>query len=565
MKKTIPISIAQTLFYIEEDSYAKLDNYLAEIKKYFSTYEDKFEIIQDIESRIREQLLEFSDADKTERIITGAHIDKLIENMGWPKEFGGFENEASKAEAQTTTRNNKRLYRNRNNALIGGVASGLASYLGIHSTIIRTVFFVSIFFGGLGIIIYLILWFALPVAETATEILEMEGTAMSLDKVKHIIESKINEVGGKEKLKTNARDFFEDIRNMTIQLFGKIFKALGKIIGVCLKIGAVMGVTTAIVFLLIAIMPFAYQNTGNMLNQINTLPYYHTLVILFFIAGVIPAAFLNNLGNVFFGKKIFKKTQVAITVFAIWIASLILGPVLFASVGNTYADKVESNIASSRVIENRQVQDFSKLTIKNGLTVTIVQGTTTSIEVRGSKDEIDKLVFTENPDSLTIERNNSDANFCFFCYSMRTEIFITTPDLKSLTAYNGSDIDVHTNTENLEVDQHNSSYVSLSGSAKNLDLTLTNASDIDASDFVATMAKVDIKNSSRAVVNVTGEITGSLTNASDLDQYGKGSTSKVKKQNGASRIERYDDVEEVSTSTTDTNDRNFEESETIEY
>ena len=171
MKKTIQISISQTLFYIEEDSYTKLNNYLSEIKKYFSTYDDKFEIIQDIESRIREQLLEFSDADKTERIITDSHIDKLIENMGWPNEFGDFKNDTTTKETRIP-KESRRLYRSKDKAVIAGVASSLAIYLGINITLVRIIFILFTLAHGIGILIYIILWYALPTPETATEILE---------------------------------------------------------------------------------------------------------------------------------------------------------------------------------------------------------------------------------------------------------------------------------------------------------------------------------------------------------------------------------------------------------
>ncbi len=540
MKKTIPISISNTLFYIEEDSYSKLDAYLSEIKKYFSTYDDRFEIIQDIESRIREQLIEFSDADKTERIIIEKHVDALIANMGWPQEFGMNDDQpAAKKETEATSIKNKRLYRSKDRAIIGGVASGLAIFLGINITLVRIIFILFTLAHGFGILIYIILWFALPIPETATEILEMKGGPMNLDGVKKIIEQKINEVGGKEKMKSNAKNFFEDVRNFIIKVFGKAFKVLGAIIGVGLKVGSVVAITTMIVLLIVSVMPFGYQNAENVFNQFHTLPYYYILITLIFIGGFVPAVFMNNLGNVFMGKKLFKNVQHAIVGFAIWIAALILGPLLFMSVGNVYEDKMNANIEATKVVETRAVQPFTKLTIRNGLNVHVNQGTTTSFEVRGSKTKVDRLALEQNEGSLTIE-NKPDMNFCFFCNMQQTEIFITVPNINSLSIENGSDVDMNMNTADLEVKMRNGSRLTLEGAGTNLNLKMENASDLEAEDYVVDTAKVDLSNGSRADLSVTAEITGKVSNASDIDQHGKGATDRIKKSNGS----RVNEVEE---------------------
>ena len=56
----------------------------------------------------------------------------------------------------------KKLYRNEYNRVRGGVCAGLAEYFEIDVTIVRLLFVLSIFAGGAGIIIYIILWIVLP-------------------------------------------------------------------------------------------------------------------------------------------------------------------------------------------------------------------------------------------------------------------------------------------------------------------------------------------------------------------------------------------------------------------
>jgi phage shock protein C len=55
-----------------------------------------------------------------------------------------------------------RLTRSETDRLIAGVAGGIAQRFGFNATLIRLAWLLSIFFGGLGILVYLILWIALP-------------------------------------------------------------------------------------------------------------------------------------------------------------------------------------------------------------------------------------------------------------------------------------------------------------------------------------------------------------------------------------------------------------------
>lgn len=56
----------------------------------------------------------------------------------------------------------KKLYRNRNDRMIGGVCAGLGEYLGIDATIVRIIFIVLAFAGLGGVVVYAILWIITP-------------------------------------------------------------------------------------------------------------------------------------------------------------------------------------------------------------------------------------------------------------------------------------------------------------------------------------------------------------------------------------------------------------------
>ncbi|POY36674.1 PspC family transcriptional regulator [Solitalea longa] len=56
----------------------------------------------------------------------------------------------------------KRLYKNPDNKVIGGVCSGLGEYFNMDTTIVRIIFLILFFGLGTGVLVYLILWVVMP-------------------------------------------------------------------------------------------------------------------------------------------------------------------------------------------------------------------------------------------------------------------------------------------------------------------------------------------------------------------------------------------------------------------
>ena len=63
--------------------------------------------------------------------------------------------------------NNKRLYRDPSDKMLGGVCSGLADFFGIDPTVVRLAFVLLTLLGGHGVLIYLVLWLIVPLAPQA--------------------------------------------------------------------------------------------------------------------------------------------------------------------------------------------------------------------------------------------------------------------------------------------------------------------------------------------------------------------------------------------------------------
>lgn len=172
MKKVININFQGTVVPIEETSYELLKQYIESLRRYFAYEEGKDEIINDIESRISELFQERIKNGST--CITDDDVNAIIKNMGRPEEFEEAENNEKsgtmgprKIEKMKSIFNSdfnlkeKRLYRDENHKILGGVCSGIGAYLGIDPVIVR-VLFILIGIGGIGVFAYILLWIFVP-------------------------------------------------------------------------------------------------------------------------------------------------------------------------------------------------------------------------------------------------------------------------------------------------------------------------------------------------------------------------------------------------------------------
>lgn len=173
MKKIININLSGRVIPIEDSAYEKLQAYIESLRRYFAIEESRDEIINDIESRIAELLHE--KIRKGAAAVTDGDVQEVISSMGTVEDFEAEEKEnagASTTSAETGSNQQNytytekkprgRLYRDSNDRFIGGVCSGIASYLNVDPAVVRLLFAVIGFGTGIGFLAYIILWIILP-------------------------------------------------------------------------------------------------------------------------------------------------------------------------------------------------------------------------------------------------------------------------------------------------------------------------------------------------------------------------------------------------------------------
>lgn len=240
MKKTININLAGFVFYIDEDAYETLQKYLNNIRTYLGNTEGREEIIDDIESRIAELF-----SEKQKQVITLIEVSEVIEVMGQPEDYMSEEEPEVKTAGQQS---NKRLYRDPDSTVLGGVCSGVGHYLNIDAVWIRLIFLAMVW-SGVSILFYFILWAIIPKAETTAQKLEMKGKAATFSNIEDYVRKGYENVkddfknvdfkGAGEKAKQGASGFFAFLG----ELISKLFAALGKLLSLIANIlGKLLGV-----------------------------------------------------------------------------------------------------------------------------------------------------------------------------------------------------------------------------------------------------------------------------------------------------------------------------------
>ncbi len=195
MKKTITINLGGVVFSIDEDAYELLKEYLDKLEGHFSDEGERQDIMSDIESRIAEL---FSDGQNSgNRPVTLKDVEKVIEIMGEPVDIADSAENSSDGQSQSSSsagRRNRRIYRDTDNRVLGGVCSGMAAYWSIDVIWIRVIFVILAIMALSGFLVYLLLWLVIPPAVTTAQKLEMRGEPVNISNIGRAVKDEFNNV-----------------------------------------------------------------------------------------------------------------------------------------------------------------------------------------------------------------------------------------------------------------------------------------------------------------------------------------------------------------------------------
>ena len=381
MKKTLTINIGHSIFNIEEDAYDILNRYLDSIKNYFNKIDNDLEIIKDFELRIAENFS--SKVSSSKQCIDLSDVKEVIEIMGSLDDFKEIYNDTDTENVKEEKKSNKLfrdssnriiagvcsgiaeyfkidpiivrvlffiavplnlivyiifwtgipskdfnpdlrkiLYRDKENGVIGGVSKGLSNYLKIDANIIRIVFVVSLFFGGAGLLFYLLLWLFTKEAKTIGQKMNMSGFNVNLSNIEDFIKKKTKNLNSPE--------------NTLTKVFLFPFRLLAPLINACLKIGVFVFKTiffmfSSIFIVFISILLFVFstisfkdissEQDSEFYELLNALPDYFAIFSVVFLLLTIVISVIISF-YVLFKKK--SNSYFFMVLIFLWIAFLIL-------------------------------------------------------------------------------------------------------------------------------------------------------------------------------------------------------------------------------------------------
>jgi phage shock protein PspC (stress-responsive transcriptional regulator) len=196
MKITVSINLGGYSFNIDEDAYSELKRYLKSLELHFAGEESSSEILSDIETRMAE--LFRAKLTPYKQVITMDDAQSVISVLGTPEDIS--DNKETSARDKFSTPGYHRIYRDSDRRIIGGVCAGMGAYWNIDPWIVRVIFIILTMMGGMGLLIYLILYIVLPEAKTTAQKIEMKGEPVNIHNIKDAVKKEFDTVRKNMKL-----------------------------------------------------------------------------------------------------------------------------------------------------------------------------------------------------------------------------------------------------------------------------------------------------------------------------------------------------------------------------
>jgi phage shock protein PspC (stress-responsive transcriptional regulator) len=381
MKKTLTVNIGGMVFHIDEDAYQVLNNYLQSIRKHFFRSEGGEEIVSDIEARIAEMLQDRIGDER--QVITIDDIDAVIEVIGQPSEFGDEFTESSNDHASHKGKSPKRLYRDPESSVLGGVCGGLGAYFHTDPVWFRLAFVLFTIIGiGTPLLIYVILWIVVPEAKTVAERLEMRGERVDISNIEKSIREEINNL--KDKLNDftrGARQTYKKKSEAHRSNLEGVGQALGRVAELIVKVALVVAGIFLFLFglsFIIALLVMLFGLGHNIFIMDSELIYVSFPALVDFFIGPasntmlftiallllvgIPLFMLIYAGvRLIFGLE--RIRYVGLTAFNIWMVALVVsayfGYKVVKSFSHTgvYKEQTSEYVAADRVLHFEVIED----------------------------------------------------------------------------------------------------------------------------------------------------------------------------------------------------------------
>ena len=561
MKKTLTINLNNIVYHIDDDAYDMLQSYLADVEKHLSDDEKK-EVMADIEARIAEI---FSDSLKRNKtVINLEDVEEIINVLGKPNQFSSDEEDDAnpKTNTQQSAGNgerrssSRRFYRDPENAVLGGIASGIAAYFSWDVTWVRIgIILLSLLSIGHGILIYFIVWLIAPKAVTVAQRLEMQGEDVTVENIKSEINNVKNYVES-DKFKQSASGFGEKFLEVIRTIIKVLAGFIGGIIGL---IGIILAASLLFVLVTLLFVPgiiagfspeiaaewTALSGDNGILMVISLLLVIGTPVFMIVYWSI------NLLGR----KNYEHSLTTSLVALLLWMAGLFM---LYSVGAKTFVKLIKSdrefNIRfdddfGPSIDQTRTVEAFKGLDVSNNIEVEFVQDSVKQLVVSAPQEALSEVVtevvdgklkiYTESffvnypikvsihNDSLTYIEGSGAARF-------KTQNIVNSPALTvKLSGASSADLDFNISGTS-EFDLSGAAKADVNGNAGKTDIHASGASKFEGNEFKVFEAVADANGASKISIYATKRLDAEASGASDIDCEGNPTVVKRNESGGSS-------------------------------
>jgi phage shock protein PspC (stress-responsive transcriptional regulator) len=399
MDKTISINIGGTLFQVDEEAFYKLRDYIQAISNRLRNVPGGNETIEDIESRIAEI---FRSQKGLAGVITIQNVQDMISVIGKPEEFDSEPEKPFTHDEKIA----KRLYRNPDDSVISGVCGGLGAYFNTDPVLFRILFVIFTLFFAIGLFIYLVLWIAVPSANTEAKKREMYGGSFSKLYESNSSRSGLNEI---------------------FHAFGRVFYLIFRIFFILIGLALLLtGFFVLLSYILVFFVKYPGIFNGDEMNF--TLNYLPDALRYVFNEKAVPwitiltsiAVILPCLAFMYWGIKMILWLKVRdgaynLVAFILWIACLAVLSIILFNQGISFSESssttarniLPANTDSIFVCTSRKIEDLkhgNKVSIYDNRSTVALIDSTGSIHI---KPQISININEEGPSGISVRKGAS--------------------------------------------------------------------------------------------------------------------------------------------------------------
>jgi phage shock protein PspC (stress-responsive transcriptional regulator) len=261
----------------------------------------------------------------------------------------------------------KKMFRDPERKVIGGVSGGVAAFFGLDLVAVRLLFLVFTIFFGVGFIVYVVLWIALPEAKSLTDRMEMQGEPVTLSNIESNIKKNLNEDPTKEET-TATKILLLPFRiiGILLKVLGKILVPLVEILRVAIGL-IVMLVGLALIFAAVVTSgvfiglfsgaafswPWIHYKEVSMPLEVFANSFSGWLVLAAFIAAIIPAVFIMILGVSVIARKLVFGPTVGWTFFVLFFVSVAMLSVSIPQIVYSFKEEGEYKVEKSYSLKGK--------------------------------------------------------------------------------------------------------------------------------------------------------------------------------------------------------------------